>query len=275
MNTHAEKTPENKSQSVSNDVTQKYSSSESIFQFVDNRPEVITQRRLQEMVNNSPQAKQVAQLQAITSSYRQGPTGAVIQKGKKRKKGNKEKREDEQYPFMNEFEYALPAELGVLRWVKDAKYFTENGWMSENLHLDSSNSAYFESESQLSIHAIIAIKKNGPLVRINPHVTVRDRQRQEDREKREERYLAEKKGYQKPKKTDKDKKLDKEDAKYSKQVGLRSVRDEKEGEPSKITTRNLMEVFTLDWVHGMAQKAIDKAEKADLQYKVGTTSHEL
>ena len=39
MNTHADKTQENKSQSVSNETSQKQSSGESTFQFVDNRPE--------------------------------------------------------------------------------------------------------------------------------------------------------------------------------------------------------------------------------------------
>lgn len=68
MNTHTEKTQENKSQSVANDSLQK-SSGESIFQFVDNRPEAIAQRKLQIMANISPQAKQAAQLQAIADNY--------------------------------------------------------------------------------------------------------------------------------------------------------------------------------------------------------------
>jgi hypothetical protein len=63
MNTHADKTQENKSQSVANEVSQKQSGSESFFQFVDNRPEAIEQRKLQEMANNSPRAKQLKAFQ--------------------------------------------------------------------------------------------------------------------------------------------------------------------------------------------------------------------
>ena len=84
MNTHANKTQENKSQSVSNGGSQMQSSGESTFQFVDNRPEVVSHRKLQEMANNSPrvsqmrafqdmankssQTKQTAQLQAVTNN---------------------------------------------------------------------------------------------------------------------------------------------------------------------------------------------------------------
>ncbi len=47
MNTHADKTQGNKSHSVANTVSQKQNNSESTFQFVDNRPEAIAQRKLQ------------------------------------------------------------------------------------------------------------------------------------------------------------------------------------------------------------------------------------
>ena len=69
MNTHADKTQENKSQAVSTMDSQMQSGGESTFQFVDNRPEAIAQRKLQEMANNSPQARQTAQLQSI-ADYR-------------------------------------------------------------------------------------------------------------------------------------------------------------------------------------------------------------
>lgn len=69
MNTHADKTQDNKSQSVANGEPQMQSSGESTFQFVDNRPEAVAQRKLQEMANNSPQAKKAAQLQAIANNY--------------------------------------------------------------------------------------------------------------------------------------------------------------------------------------------------------------
>ena len=85
MNTHADKTQENKSQAVSTSISQMQNSRESTFQFVDNRPEAVAQRKLQEMANNnpqvsqlmafqdmannSPQAKQSAQLQAMADNY--------------------------------------------------------------------------------------------------------------------------------------------------------------------------------------------------------------
>jgi len=72
MNTHADKTQGNKSQSVANSVSQKKqkkNAGESTFLFVDNRPEAVAQRKLQEMANNSPQAKQAAQLQAMADNY--------------------------------------------------------------------------------------------------------------------------------------------------------------------------------------------------------------
>jgi hypothetical protein len=68
MNTHADKTQENKSQSVANAVTQRQQDNASTFQFVDNRPEAVAQRKLQEMANNSPKTKQVAQLQAMVDN---------------------------------------------------------------------------------------------------------------------------------------------------------------------------------------------------------------
>lgn len=74
MQTHADRTQENKSHpiaigSVAAEVSKMESGSESAFQFVDNRPEAIAQRKLQGMANNSPKAKQVAQLQAMADNY--------------------------------------------------------------------------------------------------------------------------------------------------------------------------------------------------------------
>ena len=63
MNTHADKTQENKSKSVSAASPEMQSSHESTFQFVDNRPQAIVQRKLQEIINNSPRVKQAAQFQ--------------------------------------------------------------------------------------------------------------------------------------------------------------------------------------------------------------------
>lgn len=52
MNIHSGKTQKNKSQTVDNTVSQKKSSGESTFQFADNRPEVIAQRKLQKAADN-------------------------------------------------------------------------------------------------------------------------------------------------------------------------------------------------------------------------------
>lgn len=68
MNTYANKTQENKSQSVSAATSQRQSSRETPFHFVDNRPEAVAQRKLQEMMKNSPQAKQAARLQTMADS---------------------------------------------------------------------------------------------------------------------------------------------------------------------------------------------------------------
>ena len=68
MNTHADKTQDNKSQSVSNGESQMQSGAESAFQFEDNRPEAVAQRQLQALANNSPQTRQAAQLQAMADN---------------------------------------------------------------------------------------------------------------------------------------------------------------------------------------------------------------
>jgi hypothetical protein len=68
MNTHVDKTQENKSQSESNAESQMQNSAESTFQFVDNRPEAIAQRKLQEMANNSPQVSQLRAFQEMANN---------------------------------------------------------------------------------------------------------------------------------------------------------------------------------------------------------------
>ncbi len=69
MNTHATKFQENKSASASATRLQMKNNSDAAFHFVDNRPEAVSQRKLQEMANNSLQAKQSAQLQTITDTH--------------------------------------------------------------------------------------------------------------------------------------------------------------------------------------------------------------
>jgi hypothetical protein len=78
MNTHTDKTQENKSQSVANTVSQKQSG-ESTFQFEDNRPEAIAQRKLQEMANNSPQVSQLRAFQDMANKNSQAKLTAQFQ----------------------------------------------------------------------------------------------------------------------------------------------------------------------------------------------------
>jgi len=61
MATHAEKTQENKSPQVGQVASRKNGSSESMFQFVDNRPETAVQRKLREMADNSQLVNPVIQ----------------------------------------------------------------------------------------------------------------------------------------------------------------------------------------------------------------------
>jgi hypothetical protein len=69
MNTHADKTEENKSQSVANGLPKLQSSSGSAFQFADNRPDIIAQRKLQEVADNSIQVKQLKAIQKMTENF--------------------------------------------------------------------------------------------------------------------------------------------------------------------------------------------------------------
>ncbi|MCX2493009.1 hypothetical protein OQX63_05970 [Pedobacter sp. PF22-3] len=68
MDTHADKTQENKSQSVASTIAQKQKNVESTFQFVDNRPEAIAQKKLQEMANNHPRVMQLRTIQKMANN---------------------------------------------------------------------------------------------------------------------------------------------------------------------------------------------------------------
>lgn len=71
MNTHADKTKENISQSVPNAASHKQSNGDYTFQFVDNRPEAIVQRKLQEAINSSPKVKQLKAHQEMANNSSQ------------------------------------------------------------------------------------------------------------------------------------------------------------------------------------------------------------
>lgn len=68
MNTHADKTQQSRSQSVAGEKAQQRNDGEATFQFVDNRPETVTQKKLQEMTNYSPQAQRLNAFQELANT---------------------------------------------------------------------------------------------------------------------------------------------------------------------------------------------------------------
>ena len=78
MNTHAEKTKKNKSQSISKTVSQKQNGSEPSLQYVDNRPEATTQLKLNEVADNSPQVSQLRAIQGVADNNAQGSQVAQL-----------------------------------------------------------------------------------------------------------------------------------------------------------------------------------------------------
>lgn len=79
MNTHADKTQENKSQAVAKNLPKLQSNDESAFQFLDNRTEAIVQRKLQEAINNSPRVKQLKAYQEMADGSSQVEQTAQLQ----------------------------------------------------------------------------------------------------------------------------------------------------------------------------------------------------
>lgn len=82
MNTYADKTQESRSQSVANEISQNQSDNKPNIEFLGNRGETATQYKLQEVANNSPQAKQVAQLRSIANSHSARKLSAIQKKVK-------------------------------------------------------------------------------------------------------------------------------------------------------------------------------------------------
>jgi hypothetical protein len=68
METHADKSQENKSHVAAGISSQHLSNGESAFQFADNRPEAIAQRKMQEAINSSPQMQQLKAYQGIANN---------------------------------------------------------------------------------------------------------------------------------------------------------------------------------------------------------------
>lgn len=69
MKTHASKSQESKHIAIANNSSKKTDLHGSAFQFVDMRPEGITQRKLQEMANQSFQAKKAVQFQTMADKH--------------------------------------------------------------------------------------------------------------------------------------------------------------------------------------------------------------
>ena len=67
MNTHAEKTQENKSRAVANTLPGTPGRNASTFQFIDNRPEVAAQVKLQEMADDYSEKAHRQTLQHVRS----------------------------------------------------------------------------------------------------------------------------------------------------------------------------------------------------------------
>ncbi|CAI8282611.1 MAG: Uncharacterised protein [Bacteroidetes bacterium MED-G17] len=79
MNTHADKTQENKNQAVSAAGSQMQNGSDSTFQFESNRPEAVAQRKLQEMANNNPRAMQLQAVQNMAINSPQAQQAKQLQ----------------------------------------------------------------------------------------------------------------------------------------------------------------------------------------------------
>jgi hypothetical protein len=79
MKTHSDKTKENESQAIANTVSQSKSSGNPVFQFVDNRPEAIEQKNIQEMVNNSSQTMQLSAFQEMADNSSRAAQAAQLQ----------------------------------------------------------------------------------------------------------------------------------------------------------------------------------------------------
>ncbi len=69
MNIRTHKIQEDKSSLIENAVSKKREAPQSTFQFMDQRPEAVAQKKLQQMADNSQQIKQSAQLRLMTGNH--------------------------------------------------------------------------------------------------------------------------------------------------------------------------------------------------------------
>jgi hypothetical protein len=68
MNTHANKTQENKTRSAADNLSKHEGNSEQALQFIDERPEAVAQRKLPEAINHSPRALQLRSYQQMADN---------------------------------------------------------------------------------------------------------------------------------------------------------------------------------------------------------------
>jgi hypothetical protein len=80
MNTHAEKTKKNKSNTASFSAVQNQSTSKSSFQLTDNRQEAVAQRKLKEIADNSPGVAQLSAIQDIANKSSHDNKSAQLKK---------------------------------------------------------------------------------------------------------------------------------------------------------------------------------------------------
>jgi len=79
MNTHADKTQENKSQSFSDSVSLKQNGTEPTFQYTDNRTQSVVQRKLREMADNSQQVNQLKAFHEVANNIQQTKRSIQLQ----------------------------------------------------------------------------------------------------------------------------------------------------------------------------------------------------
>lgn len=127
MNTHADKAQKKRSKTVANTVYQKQRNGETTFRFIDNRPETIAQRKLQEVANSDQNVKQLMIIQSMEISHPprkmsafQNKNGSNVVQGKLLTK-NGEYDHSDKLPKTEKYNMALVAATN-----NQATWFVEN-----------------------------------------------------------------------------------------------------------------------------------------------------
>jgi len=80
MDTHSHKTQKNKKQAAANNPSLQQGIRDSSFQFIDNRPEAVAQRKLQRVMHTSQKMLQLSALQQMASNNSRSP---IVQRAEK------------------------------------------------------------------------------------------------------------------------------------------------------------------------------------------------